>query len=60
MKTGARAGRFEERVTTKTLTHDLSDGHRLSQHGGGTGPRHVVGAHTELQLVPGGEVPDDE
>lgn len=42
------------------LTHDLSDGHGLGQRGGRTGPRHVVGAHAELQLVSGGEVPDDQ
>lgn len=45
---------------TTTLTHDLSDGHRLSQRGGRTGPRHVVGTHAELQPVSGGEVPDDQ
>lgn len=44
----------------RTLTHDLSDGDGLSQRGGRTGPRHVVGAHAELQPVSGGEVPDDE
>lgn len=42
------------------LTHDLSDGHGLSQRGGGTGPRHVVGPHAELQPVSGGEIPDDQ
>lgn len=50
-------GRFG---TTETLTHDLSDGHGLSQGGGRTGPRHVVGPHAELQLVSRGEIPDDE
>lgn len=54
----ANFGRFG--VTTETLTHDLSDGHGLSQRGGRTRPRHVVGAHAKLQLVSRGEVPDDE
>lgn len=58
MKRGA-GGRGED-VTTGTLTHDLSDGHGLGQRGGGTGSRHVVGAHAELELVSGSEVPDDE
>ena len=42
------------------LTHDLSDGDGLGQGGWGAGPRHVVGSHTELHLLPGRQVPDDD
>lgn len=44
----------------KVLTHYLSDGDGLSQGGGSTGSRHVVGSHTELQLVSGGEASDGQ
>lgn len=46
-------------MRTYLLTHYLSDGDVLSQSGGRTGSRHVVGPHAELQLVSGGEVSDD-
>lgn len=44
----------------ETLTHYLSDGHGLSQFGGSTGSCHVVGSHTELQLVSSGEISYDQ
>lgn len=56
-------GPGEESCQTKSnqeiLTHDLSDGHRLSQCGGSTGPSHVVGPHTKLKLVPRRQVSHD-
>lgn len=42
------------------LTHDLSDGHRLSQRGRSAGAGRVVGSDAELQFVPGGQVFDDQ
>lgn len=52
--------RGEESSKVSILTHYLSDGDRLGQSGGIAGSCHVVGSHTELQLVSGGEISDEQ
>lgn len=60
LKYKRRSKQSSKTIITYLLTHDLSDGDGLSQSGGSTGSRHVVGSHTELQLVSGGEVSDNQ